>query len=987
MVIEKLKTILEKERVDDLIPFLKSLGKDDKKESALSFKALAKEYTEYREEKSLVGGSSFRQKGSPRQQIMIYATAFVCLNRKDYTRIDQFGHLLDNELLPHILPWYCPDWFSDWVNALTKRDWLPFSLRYDFIMGLTEPGYLKPSDELIVRLLPQMMFQRGTDHKFFFAPENLTKRVITLAEHFWLIFQFETPINYSDRYLQFHNSKKDVDLWHQTIKEHVAKGTINRNRVLKESILASARNFNKGLSGWFIELFEFLEPTTGELIALQDELFVAINSSNSKAVNAVLSAFKKLADADGFNATTFLENVPLLLSSEVKSVVSSALMLLEKIARKIPSEHERVCVQVCQAFIHSDEGIQTKAAKLVAKFHGGSALVAAEANQYADSLLMSSKKILEELVSEGGEQLANVETKTDTNTGTHALIRPLPEVKTMDELIFLASQAFDNNNPFHPDLLAAALVNLQGQLNASVLPKFEPALQRAYQTVLGDWRSTSGFLDHLVATFFIEVTKRLAVQHADKSIALQRLHIQYRERDEANKAQWSWYKGQILELKTWAVETGDTTYFLHRAILILAYRKIENWQRLPILSTPTHEHGYLDPMVFVQRLAQYQSKGELPDNYDFQIAMSRVAPFNKEEALNEARSTLKGETLAIVEFLLQANARPVPPFNTPLLWFMAGITKAPSQVFDEFNDFPYAKLSRSIFTGDVPWKSFNEPYTTTRYNYNTKKSEQVPAEQKVLRLTLNAPIDFQKQPETGEGVLSKLTKLFSTPKRSSPETQHVHTLYEFLSLKGNFLSVEHNDIQRFIGLFPNNPNPLLALIASKALVYGTFSTETDKRIVTHAFESLINLDFPFSEMTHLFVATGMVTSDKTIRSFAAEMWIKAVTSKRVQSAQLGEMVGLHVNVGYAPLKRFTDLVSSNLIKVSDNHNRELEFMLSSTLMQLPSDPPVGMKRLLELYAEVLAVNGSVFPTNLNTKLKEWSGSASLKKVIATFQAG
>ena len=49
---------------------------------------------------------------------------------------------------------------------------------------------------------------------------------------------------------------------------------------------------------------------------------------------------------------------------------------------------------------------------------------------------------------------------------------------------------------------------------------------------------------------------------------------------------------------------------------------------MPLLSTPTHQCGYLDPVVLVRRLARYQQKNVAPENYDVQLAISRVAPFN-----------------------------------------------------------------------------------------------------------------------------------------------------------------------------------------------------------------------------------------------------------------------------------------------------------------------------------------------------------------------
>jgi hypothetical protein len=157
-------------------------------------KSLTKEYLEYQQV-----GSTFKQKGSPSQREMLYATGFVCLNRKEYLKMDSFAHFLRNRFLPDILTWYCPDWFSDVVNDLTKNDWIPWQLDYKRLMELTHSGYVVPKDELVARLIPQMIFERDSKHQDHYHPENLERLPITLDQHIWLIFQFETSIHFSDR--------------------------------------------------------------------------------------------------------------------------------------------------------------------------------------------------------------------------------------------------------------------------------------------------------------------------------------------------------------------------------------------------------------------------------------------------------------------------------------------------------------------------------------------------------------------------------------------------------------------------------------------------------------------------------------------------------------------------------------------------------------------------------------------------------------------
>jgi hypothetical protein len=981
MVVEKFTLLVEKERVKDLLPFLKQLSKEEKKELAPAIKSLHKEYSEFRQ-----FTLQYSQKGSPDQLMILHIAAFCILNRKEYEKIDSLNTLFKYDSLETLLEWYCPDWFSDSINGMLNKNWMPWQFNYQLMMTFTKKGYLIPSDELIARLLPDLIFVRDAKNNLY-EPNRLEAWPETLNQHVWLLFQYETIIPFSDNFTPY-NQKIDwpEHRWMHPLKHYSKKGVLDREQLLRESILATSRNFTKNLSGWFVDFFVFLEPTPTEIITLQPELFIALNSPHSKAVNIILSSLKKIGTDQNFKATNFFENVPLLLASETKTIISSTLQLLEKIIKGQPEYKATACVLACQAFIHTDEAIQTKVVKLIKKNAVDNTAVVEELNKYQDSLLMSARKELLHLLTVSAPAL---DAPLETTTEVPVSYERLAQANTLDELIFLASQAFDNNDPMHIDLLPAAIVNLQDQLTGDALTKLEPALQRAYKMILNDWPSTMGYLDHLLATFFIDLTKLLIDRYPLEGASLKAIHQSYIAKDAENKAKWKWYDSRILELASWTMHSRDTTYVIHKAILYNAYLKVLHSISTPLLSTPTNVCGFVDPLELVKRLKICKDKNALPDNYDFQLALSRLAPFHHEEALRAAKDSLTGEVLSLFEFLLIPDATPQPPFTTSSLWYMAGITKRSSGNYEEFNKLPYAKLPEQVTTGIVPWRSFTEKYFVNQYNFQKKKNERIEKQQNVLRLTIEksrVPQHVQREPETFLSTVSNWFSSFGRDKLKAAvqkeDPLYVPCLYELLTLKGQFLSAESNDIARFLYLFPSNPNPLLTLITSRALAYSTSPSELDKRILCRTLEALMPLRFPFNESTHLFIASCMLNGDKTVRSFAAELWSSAVKLVVVNSARVGEIIGIHQRSRYAPLKRFTDLISSNLINISPHHNQQLEILMTSVLEQLPSDAPMGVKKLLELFSELISMNhSSVRSALLYEKLNAWKESGSLKKTI------
>ena len=111
----------------------------------------------------------------------------------------------------------------------------------------------------------------------------------------------------------------------------------------------------------------------------------------------------------------------------------------------------------------------------------------------------------------------------------------------------------------------------------------------------------------------------------------------------------------------------------------------------------------------------------------------------------------------------------------------------------------------------------------------------------------------------------------------------------------------------------------------------------------------------------------MLVADKTSRSYAAEIWIERVGQGSIDSGRIGSILGSHQHTGWGPLKRLTDLIQQQMINVSPLHNREL-------------------KKLLEIYAELLSINHSkAEDEHVLHLLDAWKGVANLKKAVANIQ--
>jgi len=963
-------SILEKEKEQQLIPFLKTLSDEQKKELSPEIKKLSKEYLELIQVKNgnLI---SFRQKATEPQRTILLIASFVCLSRAEFEKTDFPQRILNEKILLPLLEWFSPPWLSNYIDK-QARGRFTFFLSYNWIMELQRRDLLHPTEELIVRYLPQIIHV-NKNRKWLFTPERLLQHAATLEEHVWYLFQFESSVNWTERYLHFGNDNpKEETGWIAALKKFSSEGKIDRQRLLKEALLASNRNFNKSLSGWFVELFNELKPTASELLNLQPELLSVLTAPHSKPINTSLQYLKKLAGEKEFDTKTFLDQSPVLLSNETKNIVASTLMLLEQLAKRHEELRPSICRIVTQVFIRKDDELQTRAAKIIDAYRTKpDDSFANELKPFFSHMMTSARDILKEF-EQAGAAVKEGEKKL-TPPANEVPVPEIPSIENVEDLLFLASQSFDNNQSWHIDVLPAALIKLQRELNKESIIKLEPALQRALKLAGNDFRSNTGLLDHMLAIFFIDVCLCLMRSHPDYEGIFHNVFSQFDQKKDNAIARWMNIRDGETYLSKWNNDRHDPFYIPHKELLLEAYEKIKSVTDLPLLSTPTHEPGWIAPEVLVERIAAYEKAGKEPGNMDLQVAISRCLLKETDHAAVLVQEQLTGEFRNLLLFLFGEREAPSGSLLHASAWMSASLARREKKTYQQFEKFSYTRKPFENYTGQFQWESVDEEFITQRYDYNKRKNIEVKDRRKILRLHISK----STRKESG-GLQKFFTKFFSPAKEKEDEP----LLYDYMNIKATYLYTEHNDVKRILLLAPNNPEPFLAQVLNRCLQYPVFWTEGDKRMVVAAIETLYELWSDMGNLAHVFLGTCMLSSDKTVLNIAGEIWLKAVTMGKINNKQLGKAIGIHERIEFAPLKRFTDLVIQNLFRVSSAHDKNLQELFESILAELPDVPIKNLKKLLEIYLELLASNNSgITEPKIILRLNVWKTTTGLQKII------
>jgi len=924
--VEEFKTIYQNNQTNKVIPFLQSLTAKERKEIV-----------------SYIRSSDHLSHRKKNNEIIL-AAAFACCTKGQYERIVKWYSPEITELIDEVLAWQCPEWLSDYYNELARNSW--GSIDYDTLTRWQTKGYLQPAHELIAMALairPQT-YNKETQTRVF-DDDFMEKNPLTLNEHIWSLFCSTSSIAFQDSY---GNDKNKTDgVWTRIFKKYTASGQIDRKRVLRECLLTVTQDLGRDHSGWFAGLFASLNPTPEELLTMQDELFGTFNGKYTKLTNKALDAIKLIADHPDFQKELFLSHLALLLSSETKSITQSAIAILVKVAKANPDLQENICCEAAVAFLNKDKSIQSKVAKLITQYGSpASDNIKNAIAPYEDVILMDIKAELSDYLKTSEEKGISASIEEEFSTDLQAPQyddQPVSTIESIEDLIFFLSRIFKENTPLNSDLLADALIRLTPQITSAHLNQLEIALNEAYSISLGDpfWHNydyktkeytgTSfwgiGLYQRLTALFFINYCQYLSSKYPQEGRLFSQMHKEAIELAKKSTYQ-KWFKDgdrKIVPLNQWY---GKDFKLLQPYLDIFDYTlvKIGKANTLPLLSMPTHHPAWIAPAKFVERIALYQQAKAEPDPMDLQLALSRCAPGTEEECIQLAKAQLNDT------------------YSAYILNYFSDANNAQSK---SSSIFSFLKNEKVLYNH----KAIEAHCSTYTWEIAEKKEvDSTYTERPVLKMHIPAsPWEPEKSLYAGIG---DNIRYYISPW----------------------------DIGYLCMMFPSMPDIPYSLLISDRLRFAQMENAETRDMLQIAIASLYDNKINVDGITSLFLACCMLCSEKNIRNYATEIWIERTSYHLIDNQHFGTLLGKLLSKEWAPVKRFTDAAINQLLSIDAHHNQQLEHVVISILMQI-KQPVTNLKKLLELYSELLSVNASVVDNQLTAQLREWENESNLKKIV------
>jgi Family of unknown function (DUF6493) len=682
-----------------------------------------------------------------------------------------------------------------------------------------------------------------------------------LQDEVWRLFEVEGSGEYS---LAAYDKYRGE--WGPTLVQLSEEGHLSRDRLLDASLEALERDFAQFRAGWHSRFHELLAPTIDERAVRQERYRRLLGSAVPPTVTFALKALTVLAKQERLETDELLDALEPALLARAKSSVKMATKLAMAVAQDKPASRTAVAVVLASALAHEATDLQKMVfGRLEALAEPGTPQVADAIAPYASGVQPSLRDRLRAWLGAEAEPTDDEHTAASLVSVPDRLdpARRLAPIADVEELVNRLSYVLENAE----DVMQVERV-LDGVSRFAASAKLTGPLAKRAAKIREDQMGEFGRLE----------LARLAS---------------------------SWCTRKPLKAKRWGRENPLRIALQDRFDAIIA--RIRQREHRPLLSLPTHQGGWIEPSVLVERVASIPSA----DIHDQVIALLRLAPDGREHALAAAKG-LDGEMGQALRHAL--GAKRVRVGKTAALWIAAARARAPVA-----DDPAVAKQHAGHGPGAAE---------AARHRWRVLP----PAEREIQLPTL----DIGVTPE---------------PPASIPSS---HLAVHLCNPTAWFLDHGTDVVGYDASLWPAQRDGFFANGA--IILFGNidwFSAHWHNR---KYLEPLCDPHAAMTQMALLVLAIGLAAKEPGEKGLAVDAFIAAWSEGRLDPGALGGVMAVLLHSGDIKAARWAATLGE-VASVSTGHAGAVTTALLTSLSGDPANLPRDVGKLLGLLHELLIARG------------------------------
>ena len=643
------------------------------------------------------------------------------------------------------------------------------------------------------------------------------------------------------------------------------KGYFTDRNIIGLYIEALLNTWKKSVVDMCCRLIESLKPTPQELLSHQSTLFALISSDKTSVVNFVMRLIKEIAGEKDFDFQAFADNFALCFATQ--KIAKSQLIGLDILAKhykKQPPVNIEYREQLAVLFTVPDVKLQEKVASLLTTYFGGEGLAEVVA-PYQDYLKGKAQDLLASLSLPESSISSAPSAPSDWSASSERSHTPkiAPSPRTWDDLLFLIGDCIRERSPLVLDLFFEGLNQLQAQIPKNFSQQISP-----YQKQLGNQP-------------FEFTTYRKCMRWV--------IDV--------------WEGKATLSDDIFGRKLYNPTPFLREKTKRLLL-KLKQSNSLPFVSTPTHAPFYIDPLIFLERIAQYEKTGKSPMLEEVVVGLNRLLSIEITEEQKQLALSLTGEYAPALQYYFEVNKQIAVTDATRVLWGQVLRLKDIDGLFPEL---------------EIPQKPNLQGLVRPFY------------------------LKYEVKPTKINGVeRNKIILEDNWDKKYS-----AYSLYN--DLGANYYNVSpmsratDEDIDYQLSV---NPRYIDGWLCKYLLTYAQGVEGESLTEATRVMSLLLQHNLPIYHGGWLMVATCLLAERKTLRDLATE-YILLVLQRGETLTYLTEAIGTLLAHKYAPIARFVEFldIPTRDPKIKAFQKNVVEAYLP--LAEKQEKKPINHKKLVE----------------------------------------
>ena len=682
----------------------------------------------------------------------------------------------------------------------------PLKMSFQILWSTYKAGYIPLNEGVFI--------QRMYDLNWFKADEHLTEYLLKHPET--VVLFPSVPAYIQDTIFTTEEWKK---IYHSLNEKAYFT---NKNAILRAFIEALLNPWKKTILDMYCRWVEILEPTTQELLSHQHTLFALLSSDKTSVMNFVMKLIKEIANEKNFDFQTFADNFALCFATQkIAKSQLTGLDILAKHYKQQPPVNIEYREQLAVLFTVPDVKLQEKVASLLTTYFGGEGLAEVVA-PYQDYLKGKAQELLQSLPLPSPNSSETSETVCEAHTPE--TVREAHTPRTWDDLLFLIGDCIRERSPLVLDLFFEGLNQLQAQIPKNFSQQISP-----YQKQLGEQP-------------FEFTTYRKCMRWV--------IDV--------------WEGKASLSDDIFGRKLYNPTPFLREKTKRLLL-KLKQGNSLPFVSTPTHAPFYIDPLTFLERIAQYEKAEKSPMLEDVVVGLNRLLPTEVTEEQKQLARSLTGNYAPALQYYFEVNKQIAVTDATRVLWGQVLRLKDLDGVFPEL---------------EIPEKANLQGLVRPFY------------------------LKYEVKPTKINGVeRNKIILEDNWYKKYS-----AYSLYN--DLGANYYNVSpmsratDEDIDYQLSL---NPRYIDGWLCKYLLTYAQGVEGESLTEATRVMSLLLEHHLPIYHGGWLMVATCLLAERKPLRDLATE-YILLVLQRGETLTYLAEAIGTLLAHKYAPIARFVEFL-------------------------------------------------------------------------------